>query len=137
MTMPVMIDELDIHPPQLWAPTPPGDRYACICLDPGERKTAGGLWKPAMHSQKTMAWLVVAAGPGKWQNGVRCAPQYKVGDILLAYKLTSHHKYDGHPIHTLGQDIHVIAEDVFVGAITDVEWPTIPYLTLAELQQEA
>ena len=91
------------------------------------------------HSQKTMCWLVVAVGPGKWNaSGThRLPPQYKPGDILLAYKLTTFHKYPGHAELTLGRDVWVIAEDVFVGPVPQNGWPTIPHLSVQDLVAEA
>lgn len=113
--------------PTLFAPTPPGDRYACINLDPGERMTAGGLILTNAHQQKIMRWLVVSVGPGKWSadGSRRLAPQWKVGDVVLAPRLTTFNRIPGCAL-TMGRDVFVIAEDVILGSVSGVQWDSIP-----------
>src|SRR5690606_40899970 len=105
--------------PVLFAPTPPGDRYACINLDPGERTTAGGLILTNAHQQKIMRWLVVSVGPGKWSSdgSRRLTPQWKAGDVILAPKLTTFNRIAGCAL-TMGRDVFVIAEDVILGSVS-------------------
>lgn len=111
----------------IFAPTPNGDRYACICLDPGERSTSGGLILPTAHSQKMMRWLIVSVGPGKWSSdgSQRLKPQFRAGDVVVGYKLTTYQKIPGSKA-SMGRDIFIIAEENLFGPIQDVEWESIP-----------
>lgn len=111
----------------LFAPTPPGDRYACICLDPGERETTGGLILIDKHQGKVMRWLIVAAGPGKWSadGSRRLTPQFKVGDVVFAKRLTTFERIPGCAL-TMGRDVYVIAEDVMQGPVQGVKWESVP-----------
>ena len=70
-----------------------------------ERTTASGIVIPETSSDKPQRGKVVAAGPGKYENGVLRKPDVKVGDQVLFGK------YSGTEVKVNGKDLLVMREE--------------------------
>lgn len=76
-----------------------------------ERTTAGGIVIPETAGDKPQRGKVVAAGPGKYENGVLRKPDVKVGDEVLFGK------YSGTEVKVNGQDLLVMREEDIMGIV--------------------
>jgi chaperonin GroES len=76
-----------------------------------ERKTAGGIVIPETAGDKPQRGKVVAAGPGKYENGTLRKLDVKVGDQVLFGK------YSGTEVKVNGQDLVVMREEDIMGVV--------------------
>jgi chaperonin GroES len=76
-----------------------------------ERKTAGGIVIPETAGDKPQKGKVVAAGPGKYENGTLRKLEVKVGDQVLFGK------YSGTEVKVNGQDLVVMREEDIMGVV--------------------
>ena len=76
-----------------------------------ERTTAGGIVIPETAGDKPQRGKVIAAGPGKLENGQRCALDVKVGDSVLFGK------YSGTEVKVDGVDLLVMREEDIMGVV--------------------
>lgn len=76
-----------------------------------ERKTAGGIVIPETAGDKPQKGKVIAAGPGKYDNGALRKLDVKVGDEVLFGK------YSGTEVKVNGQDLVVMREEDIMGVI--------------------
>ena len=92
---------------------PLNDRVLVKGLE-SEEKTAGGLYIPDTAKEKPCKGMVVAAGPGKYdEKGNRLAMAVKKGDTVLF------NKYAGTEVKLDGEDHLVLREDDILAIITD------------------
>ncbi|MCG8529204.1 MAG: co-chaperone GroES [Desulfovibrionales bacterium] len=83
---------------------PLSDRVLVKRLE-AEEKTAGGLYIPDTAKEKPSRGEIVAAGPGRVENGNCIAMTVKVGDVVLF------NKYAGNEINIDGEEYLVMRED--------------------------
>ena len=76
-----------------------------------EEKTAGGIVIPDTAGEKPSRGKVLAAGPGKVENGTVRKLDVKIGDTVLFGK------YSGTEIKVDGQDLLVMREEDIMGVI--------------------
>lgn len=76
-----------------------------------ERTTAGGIIIPETSSDKPQRGKVLAAGPGKYENGTLRKLDVKVGDEVLFGK------YSGTEVKVGGHDVLVMREEDIMGVI--------------------
>lgn len=76
-----------------------------------ERKSAGGIVIPDTAAEKPMFGVIVAVGPGKWDNGSVIEPVVKVGDKVLFGK------YAGTEIEIGGEKLVVMREEDLMATI--------------------
>lgn len=76
-----------------------------------ERTTAGGIVIPETAGEKPQRGKVIAAGPGKYENGTLRKLDVKVGDEVLFGK------YSGTEIKVNGQDVLVMREEDIMGVV--------------------
>jgi chaperonin GroES len=76
-----------------------------------ERITGAGIVIPDSAGEKPVQAKVLAAGPGKFENGVLRKLDVKVGDIVLFGK------YSGTEVKVDGQDLLVMREEDIMGVI--------------------
>ena len=76
-----------------------------------ERTTASGIVIPETAGDKPQRGKVVAAGPGKFENGTLRKPDVKVGDQVLFGK------YSGTEVKVNGKDLLVMREEDIMGVI--------------------
>lgn len=76
-----------------------------------ERTTAAGIVIPDTAGDKPQRGKVVAAGPGKYENGVLRNIGVKVGDRVLFGK------YSGTEVKVNGQEFLVMREEDIMGII--------------------
>jgi chaperonin GroES len=76
-----------------------------------EEKTAGGIIIPETAGDKPQRGKVVAAGPGKYENGQLRKMDVKVGDEVLFGK------YSGTEVKVGGKDVLVMREEDIMGII--------------------
>lgn len=76
-----------------------------------EQKTAGGILIPETVGDKPQRGKVVAAGPGKYENGNLRKLDVKVGDEVLFGK------YSGTEIKVGGKDLLVMREEDIMGVV--------------------
>lgn len=76
-----------------------------------ERKTAGGIVIPETAGDKPQKGKVVAAGPGKYENGTLRKLDVKVGDQVLFGK------YSGTEVKVNGEDLVVMREEDIMGVV--------------------
>jgi chaperonin GroES len=76
-----------------------------------EQKTAGGIFIPETTGDKPQRGKVVAAGPGKFENGSLRKLDVKVGDEVLFGK------YSGTEIKVAGKDLLVMREEDIMGVV--------------------
>jgi chaperonin GroES len=74
-------------------------------------KSSGGLYIPDTAKEKPQRGEVVAAGPGKIDNGKTHAMDVKVGDVVLF------EKYSGSKINIEEQEYLIIREDDILGIV--------------------
>ncbi|SIO30561.1 co-chaperone GroES [Halodesulfovibrio marinisediminis] len=83
---------------------PLSDRVLVKRLE-AEEKTAGGLYIPDTAKEKPSRGEIVAAGPGRVENGNTIAMTVKVGDVVLF------NKYAGNEIKIDGEEFLVMREE--------------------------
>ncbi len=76
-----------------------------------ERTTAGGIVIPETAGDKPQRGKVMAAGPGKYDNGALRKLDVKVGDEVLFGK------YSGTEVKVNGQDLLVMREEDIMGVV--------------------
>lgn len=76
-----------------------------------ETTSAGGILIPATASDKPQRGKIIAAGPGKYENGELRKLDVKVGDVVLFGK------YSGSEIKVDGQDVLVMREEDIMGVV--------------------
>lgn len=76
-----------------------------------ETKTAGGILIPENATEKPSRGKVLAAGPGKYENGNLRKLDVKVGDEVLFGK------YSGTEIKMAGKDLLVMREEDIMGVV--------------------
>jgi chaperonin GroES len=76
-----------------------------------ERTTAAGIVIPDTAGDKPQRGKVVAAGPGKYENGALRKTDVKVGDMVLFGK------YSGTEVKVNGQEFLVMREEDIMGVI--------------------
>lgn len=76
-----------------------------------ERTTAGGIVIPETAGDKPQRGTVIAAGPGKYENGALRKLDVKVGDQVLFGK------YSGTEVKVNGQDVLVMREEDIMGVV--------------------
>jgi len=76
-----------------------------------ERTTAGGIVIPETAGDKPQRGKVIAAGPGKYENGTLRKLDVKVGDEVLFGK------YSGTEVKVNGQDVLVMREEDIMGVV--------------------
>lgn len=76
-----------------------------------ERTTAGGIVIPDSVGEKPVRGKILAAGLGKFDNGVLRTLDVKIGDIVLFGK------YAGTEVKVDGQDLLVMREEDIMGVI--------------------
>ncbi len=76
-----------------------------------ERTTASGIVIPETAGDKPQRGKVVAAGPGKFENGTLRKPDVKVGDQVLFGK------YSGTEVKVNGKDLLVMREEDIMGVL--------------------
>lgn len=76
-----------------------------------ERTSAGGIVIPETAGDKPQRGKIVAAGPGKVQDGNLQKPDVKVGDLVLFGK------YSGTEVKVDGKDLLVMREEDIMGVI--------------------
>jgi chaperonin GroES len=76
-----------------------------------ERTTASGIVIPETAGDKPQLGKIVAAGPGKYDNGTLRKPDVKVGDRVLFGK------YSGTEVKVDGKDLLVMREEDIIGVL--------------------
>ena len=78
----------------------------------GEKKLASGIIIPeTVDKEKPAQGVVVAVGPGKYEDGKRIPPQVKVGDTIIFSK----YGYDEVKIE--GQEYYILSESSILGIV--------------------
>lgn len=92
---------------------PLGDRLVVMPSGKeGERKLASGIIIPeTVDKEKPASGMVVAVGPGKYENGVRIPMQVKVNDTVLFSK----YGYDEVKID--GKEYYILSESNVLGIV--------------------
>lgn len=78
-----------------------------------EETTSGGLYIPDTAKEKPMRGTVVAAGPGKTENGVTVNMTVSEGDTVL------YGKYAGTEIQIDGEDLLIMRESDILGIVAN------------------
>ena len=78
-----------------------------------EEKTSSGLYIPDTAKEKPQRGTVVAAGPGKVENGTKVDMSVKEGDVVL------YGKYAGTEITLGGDDVLIMRESDILGVVND------------------
>lgn len=91
---------------------PLGDRVV-VKPQQSEETTAGGLYIPDTAREKPMRGTVVAAGPGKTENGTHVEMTVKAGDTVL------YGKYAGTELQLDGEDALIMRESDILGIVND------------------
>jgi len=90
--------------------TPIGDRVV-VRPEAAEEKTSSGLFIPDTAKEKPQRGTVVAAGPGRYENGTKIDMTVKVGDTVL------YGKYAGSEVQLEGEDLMMMRESDIFGII--------------------
>ena len=78
----------------------------------GEKKLASGIIIPeTVDKEKPAQGVVVAVGPGKYEDGKRIPPQVKVGDTIIFSK----YGYDEVKIE--GEEYYILSESNVLGIV--------------------
>ena len=77
-----------------------------------EEQTASGLYIPDTAKEKPQRGTVVAAGPGKVENGTKVDMTVKSGDTVL------YGKYAGTEISLDGEDVLIMRESDILGIVS-------------------
>ena len=91
---------------------PLGDRVV-VKPQQAEETTAGGLFIPDTAKEKPMRGTVLAAGPGKTENGTHVEMTVKAGDTVL------YGKYAGTELQLDGEDVLIMRESDILGVVND------------------
>ena len=89
---------------------PLGDRVV-IQPQPAEERTQSGLYIPDTAKEKPQRGTVVAAGPGRVENGTKIDMTVKEGDVVL------YGKYAGTEITLNEDDLLIMRESDILGII--------------------
>lgn len=89
---------------------PLGDRVVVRPLD-REEKTASGIVLPDTAKEKPQEGEIVAAGPGRFEDGQRVALDVKVGDKVI------YSKYAGTEVKVDNEDLLVLRESDILAII--------------------
>jgi chaperonin GroES len=89
---------------------PLGDRVL-VRPDVAEEKTASGIIIPDTAKEKPQRGTVVAAGPGKIENGTKIEMTVKAGDKVL------YGKYSGTELSLDGEDFLIMRESDILGIV--------------------
>ena len=76
-----------------------------------EEKTQSGLFIPDTAKEKPQRGVVVAAGPGKVENGTHVQMTVNEGDVVL------YGKYAGTEINLAGEDLLIMRESDILGIV--------------------
>ncbi len=77
-----------------------------------EEKTSSGIIIPDTAKEKPQKGTVVAAGPGKVENGNKIEMSVKEGDVIL------YGKYSGTDVSLDGEDYLIMRESDILGVIS-------------------
>ncbi len=91
---------------------PLGDRVV-VKPQQAEETTAGGLFIPDTAKEKPMRGTVLAAGPGKTENGTHVEMTVKAGDTVL------YGKYAGTELQLDADDVLIMRESDILGIVND------------------
>ena len=91
---------------------PLGDRVVVKPQD-AEETTSSGLYIPDTAKEKPQRGTVLAAGPGKTENGTHVEMTVAEGDIVL------YGKYAGTEIQLAGEDVLIMRESDILGVVQD------------------
>ncbi len=91
---------------------PLGDRVV-VKPQEAEEVTAGGLYIPDTAKEKPMRGTVIAAGPGKTENGTHVEMTVKAGDVVL------YGKYAGTELQLDSDDVLIMRESDILGIVND------------------
>lgn len=89
---------------------PLGDRVV-VKPQPAEEKTASGLFIPDTAKEKPQKGTVIAAGPGRVENGTKIEMTVKAGDVVL------YGKYSGTEIQIDNEDLLIMRETDILGIV--------------------
>lgn len=89
---------------------PLGDRVVLRPLD-REEKTASGIVLPDTAKEKPQEGEIIAAGPGRFEDGQRVALDVKVGDKVI------YSKYAGTEVKVDNEDLLVLRESDILAII--------------------
>ncbi len=89
---------------------PLGDRVVVRPLD-REEKTASGIVLPDTAKEKPQEGEIIAAGPGRFEDGQRVALDVKVGDKVI------YSKYAGTEVKVDNEDLLVLRESDILAII--------------------
>jgi chaperonin GroES len=92
---------------------PLGDRVVVKPSDKeGEKKLASGIIIPeTLDREKPAQGIVIAVGPGKYEDGKRIPMQVKEGDLVLFSK------YGFDEVKIEGQEYYILAESNILGIV--------------------
>lgn len=90
---------------------PLGDRVL-VKPDVAEEKTASGIIIPDTAKEKPQRGTVVAAGPGKVENGTKIDITVKKGDVVL------YGKYSGTELNLDGEEYLIMRESDILGILS-------------------
>lgn len=80
--------------------------------EPAEEKTSSGIIIPDTAKEKPQRGTIVAAGPGKVENGTKIDMSVKKGDKIL------YGKYSGTEITLDGEDYLIMRESDILGIVS-------------------
>ncbi len=80
--------------------------------EPAEEKTSSGIIIPDTAKEKPQEGTVVAAGPGKVENGTKIDMSVKEGDVVL------YGKYSGTEITLDGEEYLIMRESDILGIVS-------------------
>ena len=92
--------------------TPLNDRVL-VQPEPAEERTSSGLYIPDTAKEKPQRGTIVAAGPGRVENGTKIDMTVKQGDTVL------YGKYSGTEITLDGEDYLIMRESDILGIVQD------------------
>jgi chaperonin GroES len=98
----------ELHMPNI---KPLGDRVV-IRPETAEETTAGGLYIPDTAKEKPQRGTIVAAGPGRVENGNHIEMSVKEGDVVL------YGKYSGTDITLEGDEYLIVRESDILGIVS-------------------
>lgn len=81
--------------------------------EPAEEKTSSGLYIPDSAKEKPQRGTIVAAGPGRVENGTKIDMTVQEGDTVL------YGKYAGTEINLDGEDYLIMRETDILGIVND------------------
>jgi chaperonin GroES len=90
---------------------PLADRVVVRSLE-GNEQTRGGLFIPDTAKEKPQQGEIVAAGPGRFEDGKRVPMEVKVGDKVL------YGKYSGSEVTIDGEALLILRESDVLAVLT-------------------